>query len=137
MRKLFSIIALSVLFLSFNLLSGQAQASASREAIRQSVEQTISRLNLTEQQTSEIRPIMEKFHEERQKILEKYGLDRDSRKTGQKPDRETLRKLHSEISPLKKKVNEEIRHILTDEQMKTLEAIQKEMRQKVRSRRSS
>lgn len=107
---------------------------------QEQVEQTIERLDLTDEQIERAKPILEETRASRQAIMARYGVDPDGRAVGGKKLglREAMA-MRKELNQVQEKTNAELKKILNAEQFKELEVIQQErsdaMRERIRSAR--
>lgn len=120
-------------------LTTVATASANDER-RENIEYQISdlknRLALSDAQTEQITPLLEKNANARKEILKKHGIDLenfnpDHRK---KLSFREKRKLGSELKASRKATQEELAQILSDKQMDEYRKIQQERKDKMRER---
>ncbi|MAX23461.1 MAG: hypothetical protein CMJ19_03065, partial [Phycisphaeraceae bacterium] len=118
---------------------GQGKGEARRDGKRGPFGQVLKELNLTEEQQTQVRDIMQKHHEQVEAFREKNG---DSFKQVRQQMRQAMEakdydKLHTLIDQLKtveadrptiKELAADIRNILTDEQKTTFDAKAEEMK---------
>ena len=101
---------------------GKQHSGRMGKGLNRSPEQAIARLtdrlDLTDEQAAEIRPIIEETMEKRRAVFDKYG---DQRQT-------TRQAMSSEMQAIGDETHEQLAPILTDEQMEELDAIQEERR---------
>lgn len=103
-----------------------AQEPAQLEA---RMEETRSRLNLTEDQATQLKPILEAHFEAQLAVLSKYGLDGQNREN--RPDIQTLRVLRRELDENKTRTAAHLKGILSSAQLDEFEKIQTERRQRI------
>ncbi len=101
----------------------KAQASSVKE-----------RLNLTESQEKQIKPILEKAAKNRKTILADYGIDLENLEKKSNLGFMKLMKLRGELSDERGLTKEELEKILSDEQMDEFEKVQDEIREKIKAR---
>jgi hypothetical protein len=89
------------------------------------------RLELTDAQREELRPILESHFHEAQAVLEKHGLDK--RQTSS-PGPRKLMALRSDMQPLNEQTDRRVGAVLSDEQMDEYRDIQEERRARMRAR---
>lgn len=93
------------------------------------------RLNLTEDQIEQMRPVLENSVERRLAILEKYDIDLENRDPDKKkPGYRTLRKMRKDMNKSREQTNKELSNILSDEQLKEYKKIQDERKDKMRAK---
>ena len=124
---------------SFGASQSSEPSEERREQAIQQVEDIKARLNLTDEQKRQVEPILRESVGKRNAILEKHGLG-DALESGDrgggrsKLRLRTARKLRSEINEVGEETSEELARVLNPSQMKEYEAIQEEMRAKLRER---
>ncbi len=112
------------------LLTGASWANAQDAAqLEARMEETRSRLNLTEDQITQLKPILEAHFEAQTAILSKYDLGGQNREN--RPDIETLRALRRELDENKTKTATSLKGILSSAQMAEFEEIQTERKQQI------
>lgn len=105
------------------------------EPAQAQLQETIDRLELTDEQIEKARPVLENAVDKRDAILKKYGLDEASLDSGAKrPGRRSLRAMRGEMDELSDETIEDLRAILTAEQIDEYEALQTERREEMRNR---
>jgi hypothetical protein len=102
--------------------------------------ETKARLDLSEEQVEQITPILQSSFESRRAILQKYGINIESRKPpAQKLGLRKARTLSKELEKVSSSTSRKLDDILTKEQMSEYRAMQNErknkMRQRLRARR--
>lgn len=114
--------------------SGAVGQSLSERA-DQSVQEIKTRLELTEHQVEQMTPIIERSIESRRKILSSYGIDLES---GQRPEERLgfreARAMRQELSAASADTRDELKDILSEEQMAEFESMQEEKRAAFRDR---
>lgn len=116
-----------------------AQDDRAAQAQKQ-MEQTIERLDLTDEQIERVKPILEETRASRQAIMARYGVDPDGGAVGgKKLGLREARAMRKELNQVQEETNAELKKILNAEQLKELEVIQQErsddMRERIRSAR--
>ena len=98
-----------------------------------------SRLNLTEEQVQQFKPIFVDNFEKRRNLMNKYGINIDNQKTtnnkgiGVMGIRQ-LRSLKKEIDKINKNAEKQLANILTKEQMNIYKLFQEEQRDEMKDR---
>ena len=96
-----------------------------------------SRLNLTEEQVQQFKPIFVDNFEKRRNLMNKYGINIDNQKTtnnkgiGVMGIRQ-LRSLKKEIDKINKNAEKQLANILTKEQMNIYKLFQEEQRDEIK-----
>lgn len=121
---------LLVLTLSLTTLGANAQAPD----LEQQITDMKKRLALTEDQSEQIKPVIEKSIAARREILKKYGIDptKGDRQSFKKLSFSDKRKLRGELKEIKKTTHDKLEVILSEEQMDEYEGMQKERKEKLR-----
>ena len=115
------------------LLTGASWANAQDPTqLEARMEETKSRLNLTEDQITQLKPILEAHFEAQMAILSKYDLGEQNREN--RPDIETLRALRRELDENKTKTAASLKGILSSAQMAEFEEIQAERKKQFQER---
>ncbi|MEL7046521.1 MAG: hypothetical protein AAGL66_16135 [Pseudomonadota bacterium] len=91
------------------------------------LEEMVARLELSEQQQTDIEPIIRESVGRRQAIMESYGIG-----NGERPSPRKLRGMRGEMQDLQQETQAELSEILTDEQMDEYLALQEERQEKMR-----
>jgi len=109
------------------------------ERIEQQLTELKQRLELSDTQSMQIRPILEKSAEERRSILKRYGVDMENMDpdTRKKLSFREKRKLGGELRDAKKETIVQLDKLLSDTQMEAYHAIQKERKEKLREHMDS
>jgi len=107
------------------------------ERFRAQMAETQERLQLTDEQTETVRPILEKATMQRHAILEKHGVDLEGTEKTDRPGRRTLRRMRNDLQEVNKETQRELEEVLTSEQMKQWEALQEERRTEMRKKLSN
>jgi hypothetical protein len=131
MKQFTRLAALIAMFAVGSLAIAQDDRAAQA---KEQIAQTIERLDLSDEQIEQAKPILEDLRESRQAIMAKYGIDPDNRGGGNKPNPRQLRAMRTEIEGVQADANAKLRKILSAEQFKELEAIQQEGRDQMRER---
>jgi Spy/CpxP family protein refolding chaperone len=107
--------------------------------MREQMRMTIERLELTDDQRDPVHSIIERSSEQRLAVMEKYGLSLERMQSGDLPDMRTLRRMSGEMEALSSDTKRRLKRILTRDQMRTWNEIerarQQQMRSQMRSRR--
>ena len=132
MRRAAASIALIVL-----LATGmQAVAEDDRtEKAKEQIQQTIERLELTDEQAEQVKPVLEESAAARQEILSSYGMDPESRQDSVgKPGIRKMRAMRNEMNTLRENTLGELEQVLSDEQLEEFKRIQEERQAEMRER---
>jgi hypothetical protein len=98
-----------------------------------------SRLNLTEEQVQQFKPIFVDNFEKRKNLMNKYGINIDNQKTTNNNGMgvmgiRQLRSLKIEIDKINKNAEEQLSNIFTIEQMNIYKLFQEEQRDEMKER---
>ena len=109
------------------------------DAAKSQMQETLQRLELTDEQMAAVKPVLESSAAAREEIMANYGMDAESRETsGERPGRRQLRAMKKELDAVQDKTMQDLEQILTDEQLAEFKLIQQErqsaMRERMRSR---
>ena len=104
--------------------------------LKQRIEETKSRLSLTEEQTEQLIPILEEGFEAQMAVLEEHGIKFER---GVQGDRERLglraaRRLGRDLDAVREETLEKVSGILTDSQLEEYKEIQAERKEAMRGR---
>ena len=96
-----------------------------------------SRLNLTEEQVQQFKPIFIDNFEKRMNLMNKYGINIDNQKTTNNKGMEVmgirqLRSLKKEIDKINKNAEKQLASIFTKEQMNIYKLFQEEQRDEIK-----
>ena len=97
------------------------------------IEQTRQRLNLTDEQSVQIDPILESNFHASMLVLESHGIDLSvPREQRARPNFREMRAIGKELQAVREETAEEMAEILTEEQMEEYRKIQVERRTEMR-----
>lgn len=121
---------LLALMLSITALAANAQTPD----LEQQISDLKERLALSDSQAEQVRPVLEQSITLRREILKKYGIDAENR------DRASFKKLSfrdkrmlgGELKDAKQATQQKLGVILSEEQLKTYEEIQRERKENLR-----
>ena len=115
---------------------GQDAGRAERlEVFQQRLEEARIRLDLTDEQVEQVRPILRTEFEALLDVLQEYGIDLQDRSGGAgRLGFLRLRRLQRDVNALREQTLEDLDEVLTDGQLETYKAIQEENRQAMRER---
>ena len=116
---------LAILFLAF--AAGADEPDLSQLEAR--MQETRSRLALTEKQMAQLKPILEDHFDAQMAILDKYGLSAENR-----PDAQTLRVLRLELDQNKTNTSKHLSGILSRAQLAEFEKIQIEWKKQIQEK---
>ena len=121
---------LLVLLIACAAFPSAATASPTAEEREQRMAQIVERLDLTDEQREQVRPIMKNSAKQRRAILDKHGVG-----PGQpKPDRQTKRAIYNDMQPVRAETEQQLATVLSDEQMEEFRQIRQELRDEWRAR---
>lgn len=113
----------------------EASPAAAADPRAAHLREVATRLALTDQQRTEVEPIVRAGFERRIAILKRYGVvDANGQRTGQTPRLRQARKLRGELEDVQKDVVKQLEPILSKTQLEEFRAIQQEARDAVRER---
>ena len=113
--------------------AGQEEEQA--EALQQRLEETRARLNLTDEQVDQVRPILRAGFEAMLEVFEEHGIDpANPSGSGRRLRLRQLRRLQQDLNALGERTLEELGAVLNDEQIEGYKEIQKENREAIRER---
>jgi hypothetical protein len=132
MNRLTAAATLIVLF----AIGTQAKADDDRAAMaQQQMQQTFERLELTEEQIEQAKPVLEASAASMQEILLSYGMDPESRQgSSEKPGLRKMRAMRKEMHAVRDNTLAELELILSDEQLEEFKRIQGERQAEMRER---
>jgi len=115
---------------------GQEEARTEQpEEFRQRLEEARTRLDLTDRQIEQVRPILRAEFEALQGVLQKYGIDLRDRSGGaNRLGFRQLRRLQREVNALREQALEDLDEVLTDEQLEAYKEMREENQQAMRER---
>ena len=119
---------LAILFFAFTAWADEADLSP----VEVRMQETKSRLALTEKQKVQLKPILEDHFDAQMAVLDKYGLDAEDRDN--RPDAQTLRALRQELEENRIKTSKRLSGILSSEQLAEFEKIQAQQREQMRNK---
>lgn len=101
------------------------------------LEEIRERLDLSEEQKTQLEPVLRKDVEERAEVMRKHGVTRDAE---ERPGRREMRALRRDLKTVREKTDAEVARILDGRQLQEYRKIrqeaQDEMRERMRSRRA-
>ena len=116
----------------FDTLQAEGQQRIRKRVIARRMDQIGARLDLTEEQTTAVRPILQDHFDGQLALLEQHGID-----SGERPKIRKLRALRRDLDAKEKETAEKLAAILSSEQMAEYNKIQDEQRERrKRTRRS-
>ena len=105
------------------------------EAFQQRLEEARTRLDLTDEQIEQVRPILRTGFEARLDVLQEHGIDLQDRSGGAgRLGFRQLRRLQRDLNAVLEQTLEDLDEVLTDEQLETYKELQEENRQAMRQR---
>ncbi len=126
----------AIAILALSLISPRLQADEHRAAMAQAqMQQTMARLELTDEQIEQVKPVLQGAASAQQEILVSYGMDPQSRQNGaSKPGMRQMMAMRDEMTAVRESTLEALDPILSDEQMDEFKLIQKERQAEMRER---
>ena len=114
----------------------QAKADDDRAAMAQEqMQQTFERLELTDEQIEQVKPVIEASVASMQEILLSYGMDPESRQgSAEKPGFRKMRAMRKEMHAVRENTLAELELVLSDEQLEEFKRIQGERQAEMRER---
>lgn len=105
------------------------------EQFRQNLEDTRRRLNLTDEQVDQIRPILRSGFQAMLEVFQKHGIEPGEHSgTTDRIGFLQLRRLRRDLDAVRKQTLKHLDGVLTDTQLKTYKQIQEEHRKALRER---
>ncbi len=132
MKKIMLKALIAILITSGSSYAQSQQVSDEQiEQIIERIEETKARLNLSDEQAEEVRPIFEENVQSSLEILKSYGFER-----GQKPKLNFRKKLalRRDMNEVRDNTDNKLKTILTDAQMQEYAIIRDERRKELRNR---
>ena len=128
-----SVLTLLCMLLASPLYAQTAASSEeARERIRAQIEESLERLQLTEEQRETVRPILDESFTQRLAVLEKHGIDLENQGANERPGFRTMRKLGKDMDKVRKDTEEQLQAVLTADQMKVWKEMEEERRARMR-----
>ena len=100
--------------------------------LKMRVQETISRLDLTEEQIRQLKPVLADHFNAQTAVLDKYGFNSANR--DDRPDAQTLHALRREFDDNKNMTSKRLSGILSKEQLAEFEKIQKVQKKQIREK---
>ena len=113
----------------------QASGAEPVEQFRRQLQETRTRLNLTDAQVEQVRPILRAAFEARLEVLREYGIDlrADSGSTG-RLGFFRARRLRRDLDGVQERTMDALDDVLTEAQIEAYEELQEERREAIRER---
>ena len=99
---------------------------------KEQLQQTVERLELSDEQIEQVRPVLEESAAARQEILSKYGIDLEN--PDNRPPPRKLMSMRKEMNAVRKDTMGQLEQYLSDEQLAELKTIQEERQAEMRER---
>ena len=113
----------------------QASGAKQTEQLQRQLQETRTRLNLTDAQAEQVRPILQAALEARLEVLREYGFDlRDDSGSAGRLGFFQARRLRRDLDSVQERTMDELDDVLTDTQLAAYEELQEERRETVRER---
>ena len=103
--------------------------------VEERIQEARERLNLTDEQTDQVVPILRAGFEALLVVLEEHGIDIENR-SGERnrPRLRQLRRLNRDLEEVRERTVEQLSDVLSDEQIEVYRELQEERRQALRAR---
>lgn len=132
MKHVFSIILIG-LYLGPVLGLAQQSSASGLPDIQVKLVQTKQRLNLTDEQFAEMRPILKTSLEETKAVLDKHGIDLSIPKEQRdRPSFREMRKIGKDLKVVRESTTARLAEVLSEKQLDTYKEIQEERRKQMR-----
>ena len=106
-----------------------------QEELRQRLEAARARLDLTDEQVEQVRPILQSGFEAMLEVFEEHGIDIQDRSGSARRLRfRQLRRLQRDLQAVRERTIEDLDGVLSDAQLEVYKQIQEENRQEMRER---
>ena len=92
------------------------------------------RLDLSDEQQSELREILVAGAERQRAIMESHGITPESRAAGERPGRSEMRALRKDMKAARDATDEKVAAVLNDDQMSEYRVMREEMQKQMRER---
>ena len=127
---------IAIVLLTLSLTSAHLPADDDRAAMAQAqMQQTMERLELTDEQIEQAKPVLQGAASAQREILASYGMDPQGRQnSASKPGIRQMRAMRDEMTAVRESTLEELDPILSDEQMTEFKLIQEERQAEMRER---
>jgi hypothetical protein len=121
---------------TLSLFNASVKADDERAAkAQEQMQQTFERLELTDEQIEQVKPVLQESASAQQEILASYGMDPQSRQnSASKPGLRQMRAMRSEMEGVRKDTINELEPILSNEQLDEFKLIQQERRAEMKER---
>jgi len=103
-----------------------------RERLQANIEETRTRLGLTDEQVEKMRPVLMGSAQQQADIISSYGINAESRAGGERPSRQQMREMRKDLNVIRKQTNAAVSEILSEEQMAGYKEMQKERQEIMR-----
>ena len=121
--------------LSVDAATTAAQEGERAEQLRQRLEEARTRLNLTDEQVEQVRPILRGEFEAMLEVFEEHGIDIGDRSgSGRRLRFRQLRRLQQDLNAVREQTLEDLGDVLSDAQREVYQEIQEENREAMRER---
>jgi hypothetical protein len=131
-RYLFALPVLTLLTATPLRAQADEVSDLMRARINAQIQESMEQLQLSEEQQEVVRPILEENFTKRLAVMAKYGLDPQSMMEGDRPGRRTLRRMRNDIDEVSKNTEEQLKTVLTDEQIDLWNEMEEERRSRMR-----
>lgn len=130
-------LALAAAVCALNLATVEAAwANSDEKSVREErIAEVRSRLNLSEEQMKQVRPVLQEAGEAQRTVLKKYGIDLDAENSPMpKLGMRDGRKMRGELQKVQADTMIRLEGILTPQQLKDFQTIQQERSEAMRKR---
>lgn len=111
-----------------------APNAEARERISRQVDDTLFRLDLSEEQRYAVAPILEADMLERLAVMQEYGINPQNPSANGRPSMRTMRKLRGDIEDVRDRTESLLKGHLTDDQLNAWKEIEEERQAEMRAR---
>ena len=126
--------AIAVLVISTSPAIAQTETDQVSQ-FEQRIAETKTRLNLSDEQIEDIKPILKTSFEAKAAVLNEYGIDLENGTgSGEKLGFRKARKLGKEMNAINENTVDELQNILTPEQLSEYKELQEERRSELRAK---
>jgi hypothetical protein len=135
MKSLLATVSLIALALASPLLAASEDRAAELE---ERLQEAQTRLNLSEAQTGQMAPIVERAIKAQREILTRYGIDPENRGgSGRKPGLREMRAMNQEMEVVRSDTRTALKPILSEAQLAEFDRMQEERKAQTRERMRS
>jgi hypothetical protein len=129
-------LTIAAMLFILSLFSAPAGAEDERAAMaKEQMQETFERLELTDEQIEQVRPVLQESASAQREILASYGMDPQGRQaSAKKPGLRQMKAMRKEMHAVRENTLSELDPILSDEQFAEFKLIQQERQAEMRER---